>query len=68
MPVMSNSTVISHLQQICHVLDEVWDLAEWVNMVEQVVHDKVALLDLIPDLVDPSVSDRENFDYDRNLD
>ena len=49
MPLMANSTIISHLQQMCHVVDEVQDLAEWMDVVEQVIHDEVTLLEDIPD-------------------
>ena len=40
-PVMATLTVIYHLQQMGHVLTEVWKLAEWVSVAEEVVHKEI---------------------------
>ena len=53
-PLMATSTVIFCLQQMGHVLTEVWKLAEWVTVVEEVVHKEIARVDA---LLDPEVPD-----------
>ena len=55
-PLMSISMVIYHLQQMHHVLTEVWDLAEWVSAAEEVVHKEIARVDA---LLDPKVPDNQ---------
>ena len=41
-PVMATSTVIYCLGQMCRVLDEVVEVAEWVTAIEEVVHEEIA--------------------------
>ena len=51
---MLTSMVIYRLQQMHHMLTEVWDLAEWVSAAEEVVHKEIAHIDALPD---PDVPD-----------
>ena len=53
---MSTLMVIYHLQQMHRVLTEVWDLAEWVSVAEEVVHKEISCVNNLPD---PEVSDNE---------
>ena len=55
-PLMSTLTVISRLQQMGRVLTEVWELAEWVTVVEEVVHKEIAHMDAV---LDPDAPDEE---------
>ena len=55
-PLMSTSMVIYHLQQMHHVLTEVQDLAEWVSAAEEVVHEEISHVNVLPD---PEVPDEE---------
>ena len=45
---MATSTVIYYLQQMGHVLTEVWELAEWVSVVEEVVHEEISCMGTLP--------------------
>ena len=56
MPLMSTSMVISCLQQMGHVLTKVWELAEWVTVVEEVVHKEISHMGAVPD---PDVPDNQ---------
>ena len=53
-PLMSISMVISCLQQMGCVLTEVWELAEWVTAVEEVVHEEISHMGAV---LDPDVPD-----------
>ena len=53
-PWMSTLMVIYCLQQMHHVLTEVQDLAEWVSVAEEIVHEEIAHVDALPD---PDVPD-----------
>ena len=46
---MSTLMVIYHLQQIHHVLTDVWELAEWVTEAEEVVHEEISHFSALPD-------------------
>ena len=39
-----------------HVLTEVWELAEWVTVVEEVVHKEILCMGAVPD---PNVPDNQ---------
>jgi len=64
---MVPSTVLFHIQQMCQCLDDVKDMAEWISAVEETVIRQVESLAAVLDPV-ISGSDRENFDYEGNLD
>ena len=53
-PVMAISTVIYRLQQMGCVLTEVWELAEWVSVAEEVVHEEISCIGA---LLDPDIPD-----------
>ena len=53
-PVMATSTIIYHLQQMGHILMEVWELAEWVSVAEEVVHEEISCAGA---LLDPDIPD-----------
>ena len=53
---MSTSMVIYHLQQMHCVLMEVQDLAEWVSVAEEVVHEEISHVGALPD---PDVPDNQ---------
>ena len=55
-PVMVTLTVIYCLQQMGHVLTEVWELAEWVSVAEEVVHKEISRAGALPD---PDVPDNQ---------
>ena len=55
-PLMTTPTVLLWLQQMGHILDEVWDVAEWVTAVEEVVHEEISWFDAVPD---PNPEDQE---------
>ena len=46
---MSTLMVIYHLQQMHHVLTDVWELAEWVTEAEEVVHEEISHFRALPD-------------------
>jgi len=48
-PLMATLTVIFRLQQMGCVLDEVWEIAEWVSAVEEVVHEEISHAGALPD-------------------
>ena len=52
--VMATSTVIYCLQQMGCILTEVWELAEWVSVAEEVVHEEISCVGALPD---PDVPD-----------
>ena len=54
MPLMSTLTVISHLQQMGHVLTEVQELAEWMTAVEEVVYEEISHMGTV---LDPDIPD-----------
>ena len=54
MPLMSTSMVISCLQQMGRVLTKAWELAEWVTVVEEVVHKEILCMGAV---LDPKVPD-----------
>ena len=56
-PLMATSTVLYCLQQMRHVLDEVWEVAEWVTVVEEVVHEGISWFDAVPDPPNPDEQD-----------
>ena len=53
-PLMATLTVIFHLQQMGRILTEVQELAEWVTVVEEVVHKEILHMGAVPD---PNVPD-----------
>jgi len=52
-PLMATSTIIFRLQQMCRVLTEVQEVAEWVTAVEEVVHEEISRFGAVPDPVLP---------------
>ena len=64
---MMPSTVLFHIQQMRQCLDEVRDVAEWITTVEDTVIAQVATFDTVLDL-SQNDKNRENFDYEENLD
>ena len=57
--IMSNSNVILQLQQMRHILDEVQDLAEWMDAIKEVICSEI---DAIPEPVDID-KEEENVDW-----
>ena len=55
-PLMSTLMVIYHLQQMHCVLTEVQDLAEWVAAAEEVVHEEISHVGVLPD---PDIPDNQ---------
>ena len=55
-PVMATLTVIYHLQQMGHVLTEVQELAEWVSVAEEVVHEEISCVGV---LLDPNIPNNQ---------
>ena len=53
---MLNLNIILQLQQMRHILDEVWDFSEWTDAMQEVVQSEV---EAIPGLGVPS-EDEEN--------
>ena len=51
---MSTLMVIYRLQQMHHVLMDVWELTEWVTEAEEVVHEEISCFGALPD---PEVPD-----------
>jgi len=51
-PLMATLTVLYHLQQMGHVLNEVQEVAEWVTAVKEVIHEEILWVNAVPD---PSV-------------
>jgi len=62
LPPMAPLTVILQLQQMHQCLGNVWEVAEWITQVEEMVIAQVNAFNTVPD---PSLSNsnRENFDY-----
>ena len=52
-PLMATSTIIFRLQQMRRVLNEVQEVAEWVSVVEEVVHEEISRFGTVPDSVLP---------------
>jgi len=48
-PLMATSTVIFRLQQMHRVLEEVREVAEWVTAVEEVIHEEISHVSVLPD-------------------
>ena len=67
LPLMVTLTVISQIQQMCQCLDDIQEVVEWITTVEEMVIAQVNALNDVPDPI-VSNSDRENFDYNGNLD
>ena len=53
---MSTLMVIYCLQQMHHVLTDVWELTEWVTEAEEVVHEEISRFGALPD---PDVPDKQ---------
>ena len=54
--IMSNSNVILRLQQMRQILDEVYDFAEWMDAVQEVVQSQVKAIP-VPEGVDHEEGD-----------
>ena len=52
-PLMVTSTVIFRLQQMDRALTEIREVAEWVTVVEEVIHDEISHIGAFPDPVLP---------------
>ena len=67
LPPMTPLTVLCCIQQMHQCLDDIRDVAEWITAVEKMVVAQVKAFTAMPD-PDVSDSNRENFDYKKNLD
>ena len=54
---MLTSMVIYCLQQMHHVLTDVWELAEWVTEAEEIVHKEISRFSALPDPEFPDVQE-----------
>ena len=57
-PLMATLTVLYHLQQMGHVLNEVQEVAEWVTAVKEVIHEEILWVNAVPD---PSVPEDQEW-------